>query len=248
MAAPLLGSTSRLARNLACPAACILREEARPPGKAAARGTRIHRFLELAPEDKELALRAAGPNKRTCEKIDVTTIAGNYTPIDLRERPFVFHADTVTATALDKPDRERDYGKLREEDVPGTADVVIVGFSTVEVVDYKTGRHPVFPRDPDTGKPNTQLLHLATMVGMSIAKHAKQFVLTIQQLMSQGRFKTTSTTVDRFDVEEHAERVHKHLDVVRTEYEAYQNGTHPKTVVGNHCQYCPAQLNCPEWS
>lgn len=248
MADPLLGSTSRLERALLCPASSVLHKEERESGEAAKKGKRIHRFLELAPEDKELALREAGKNRKTCEKIDITETAGYYTKPDLRERGMVFHADSGTVTVLPKTDQERHYGVLTENDVPGTADVIIPGFSSLEIADYKTGRHPVFPRHPETGKPNIQLLHLAMMAGLSIARHAKTFVLTIQQLLAYGKWKTTSTKVDRFDIEEHAERVQKQLIVAKKAKEDFQNGIHPKTVVGSHCTYCPCQAHCPEWS
>lgn len=241
MSSTLLGSASRLERVLKCPASAVMPGKDSPPGAAAERGKNIHRFLELAPEDYDKALEEAGSNRKTCEKIDIVQTAGYWTPPERREIPLVYHVDTDTSDIIPRSDKERDYGTLTENDVPGTADVVIVGFSSCEVWDYKTGKHPVFPEG------NPQLLHLALMASQTIASHVTRFTLGIQQLLSYGKWKSLSWECDQFDLEEHAEKLRTATEKAKKAKLHVLNDEDPPVTIGEHCKYCPAKGACPEW-
>lgn len=237
----LLGSASGLHRSLECPASIHLgpkRED--PPGEAAERGHRIHSFLEHAPEDLEKALEHAGKNRKTCEKIDISETAGYYTTPGLRELKLVYNTESDSSRLVEVRGN-RAYGDLSPGDVPGTADVVILGFHNVEVWDYKTGRVPVFAEN------NTQLLHLGLMVSQTIAPHAERFTLGIQQLQSYGKWSNSVWEVDKFDLDEHKEKMRKSLDRSKKALKLVDEGKDPVVNRGDWCDYCPAQKHCPAW-
>src|SRR5690606_33214896 len=105
-----------------------------------------------------------------------------------REVAFAHDAETGKVRLLTTSDR--DYGELKETETPGTADVVIAGYRTAEVFDYKTGRWPV----PNPAQ-NAQLLHLAMCAVRSVAPEATQVVVGIQYLRGYGRIETDSAPV-----------------------------------------------------
>ncbi len=218
----MLGSASKLERTLACPVSNLLpqREERSENAIAAAKlGVQIHRELEENPQPEH---------------------AGFWTIPAYRELALVYHGHNGTASVVKC--REREYGELSDTDVPGTADVVIVGFSTAEVWDFKTGSWPVPAKD------NAQLTHLALCLSRSLAPRASLFVLGIQRVR-QLKTKRTATTdialADRWVLEEHEERVQAALKKAKVGLKVIEDGGVPQVNPGLHCKWCPAKAACP---
>src|SRR5690606_25618774 len=199
----LLGSASKLSRSLECPASVHLPQKPKPPHvqKAGNRGKGIHRFLQLAPtEGVERALEDVPEQYHAfCRKLPLDKAAGRYTPLHRREMAFAHHGQTGDVRELACEDR--DYGDLAREETPGTFDVVIAGYNTAEVWDYKTGKTPVPP--PDV---NPQLLHGALCVAETIAPRAERFVLGIQTIV-EGDIISNAAVVDRWALESHESRI-----------------------------------------
>jgi hypothetical protein len=247
---PLLGSASKLHRTIRCPASNLLPQVAELSEKvivAGNRGTALHRYLQLAPESEEEAL-AAIPEQYHAEArtIPLSACAGTRTPPELREVAMVHNLETEECRQVICKDRE--YGELADEDIPGTADVVIVGFRTAEIWDYKTGSYPVQPED------NYQLLDAALKTARTLARQATHIVCGIQQFKNRGRGEkkklvpqTKATVVDRFDLDAHEHRAKKALALAREVKEAIDAGETPPVRKGPWCLFCPAKPGCPAW-
>src|SRR5690606_19225784 len=134
---------------------------------------------------------------------------------------------------------DRDYGDLAREETPGTFDVVIAGYNTAEVWDYKTGKTPVPP--PDV---NPQLLHGALCVAETIAPRAERFVLGIQTIV-EGDIISNAAVVDRWALDEHESRIRQAQRVALRVVDAISAGEQPEVNPGAWCRFCAAAAACP---
>lgn len=240
----LLGSGSGLFRSLECPASVHLPHTPKQPHvvRAGERGSAIHEYLQHAPEEGPAALaRVPEKYRGICSKIDVQDAAGTYTQPHLREIAFAHHGETGDVRHLPCEGGARDYGTLVPHETPLTLDVVVAGYRTAEVWDYKTGRTPV--PSPEV---NPQLLHGALCVAETVAPRASRFVLGIQTITSDGGIHSNAAVVDRFDLEAHEGRIRlaqrKALRVVQ----AIEAGETPEVNPGPWCRYCDAERACPK--
>lgn len=224
MGETLLGSASQLHRTMPCPASQWLPQSDTKLGDQGAQltGTEIHKLLELSPE-KQHAGSVVGPGHR--------------------EVKFVHNSVTRTARVVTEGDT-RYYGdNLDSHDTPGTADVVVPGFSVLEIVDYKSG---VSGRRLEA-RGNRQLLHLALCAWRAgLANRAGWFALTIQSTPSVEDCAPCRTVlVDRWALEEHeAELVQAQERSATAKYQV-DSGLVPRVVEGPHCWLCPARAACP---
>lgn len=239
----LLGSTSSLKRTFKCPASNVLaeKEEETSVSDAADRGRKIHAYLEYAPDDMKKATELADNRIQTCKKIDIKETAGYYVSMDYRELRMSYQISTDTARIIPKTDNDRDYGDVADDEVPGTADVVIPGWYSFEVVDYKTGKHPVYAEN------NEQLTHLAMMTHMTVAPKARVCYVSIQQLKGHGKWKNSTAKLDIFDFEEHKEKLNAAYDKAKKYLDIVQDGGMPPVNEGDWCFFCPSKSVCPAW-
>lgn len=238
----LLGSASKLHRSLECPASVHLpvgREMPERALEAGRRGTALHTVGELlgAGKSKEEAV-AAIPAKYRKEagQVDYKHYPG-LVPHARREIAFAHHGQTGQVRVLGES-IGRDYVVEDQYETPGTADVVIVGYRTLEVYDLKTGRTKV----PPAGR-NPQLLHASLCAVESIAPNVQLIVQGIATIEDGVVRVTDQATVTREDLAEHEQRIVRAQKVALRVVQAIAAGQQPEVNPGAHCQYCDAK--CP---
>lgn len=127
----------------------------------------------------------------------------------------------------------RDYGVVRANEIPATADIVIVPGHKGEpptVIDLKTGDPESLPLPERSGQIRTLGLMVARSVGAS--EVVVGFVIATDDGQSARlRF----GTLDALDLEMHEARLASALDAIQT--------AEPKS--GEHCKWCPARAVCP---
>ena len=229
---------------MACPYSATVPEVELPEvvRKAAERGTVIHGFLEhQGSVDYQIDTLDDFPEYREfCEKIPLEKTAGQYTQFQNRELKFVYNITKRTARILTLNKEARDYGKTSEDEVSGTADVVIPGFSQFEVWDYKTGKSV---KDYLPAGGNKQLLIAALCLSKTLYRNADSCVLGIQhvyetKVKKEAVVKSHKQRVDKFDLLEFEE-------ALQASYETACK-TPKKRMPGPHCKYCPA-VDCKFW-
>ena len=238
----LLGSASMLQRTIECPASHhlpIVRKPHKNAMEAAARGTRLHSWLENAVPDEQGETKPYDISKhqRKVSKYSLEDFAGWGSRRKLRELSFVWSPEATRVVG-----RNRNYGQVSEHDVPGTADVIHTGYLTFEVYDYKTGRW--FAPDPEK---NHQLLHLATCVWRALTPKAQFAVIGLQYLRGHGKVITRKAIITPMEMEAHEDRLKKAQDKARTALRVIGEGGTPEVKHGEHCRWCPASPGCPYW-
>ncbi len=235
----LLGSASKLHRSIPCPASVHLpagRELPERVLEAGRRGTGLHTYSELLPTKGETVALAAIPER--FRKEAANTNWAHYPgmhPHAKREMAFAHHGQTGEVRVLGES-IGREYEVTDQYETPGTADVVIAGYKTVEVYDLKTGRSPV----PAAGE-NPQLLHLALCAVESVAPYAEQVVVGIATLDKGVVRVTNQATVTRDDLAAHEQRVVQAQRVALRVIDAIKAGLEPEKNPGAHCKYCDAK-------
>jgi hypothetical protein len=213
--------------------------------KAIDKGHAVHKYLEIRPElaDDDDTFSVGEIDERFhkyCRKIDIKQAAGYYTPLHYRELAMAYDVETRTARQLAVDDRGYHEAKLKDTEIPGTADVVIPGFRTLEVWDYKTGKWPV-----PSGTDNAQLMFLALCAQKSVAPQATDIILGIQTLKGFGRIETDPGRADSFDLESFEEHlIATHSNAVEAA-QIVKMGDTPRVFEGDHCRFCPARNHCP---
>lgn len=207
----LLGSASQLDRTMPCPASNQLPQIVGPSKKAitaAAEGTRKHSEVEKNPEP--------------CHP-------GYYS--EYREVKMVWHEDG-TVDVLGSAGA-RQYGDPKETSVPGTSDVIIQGYRTAEIWDYKFGRWPV------AAKGNRQLLHLGLMLDRVVGP----FDTILLGIWQHGEEDKVQVCHDELLGFESLLRVS--LAKALEAKQAIANGNEPPVRPGDWCKFCPAKPACP---
>lgn len=125
----------------------------------------------------------------------------------------------------------RDYGELTEDDVPGTADLILIDEDGgLAVWDYKTGK-TILP-EPEK---NYQLLHLATMASELYAPWPDGVKVGLQFIRPDGDVISHWGVIDWFDLEQHRDKLRAALAAPLDEY-------NPGPI---QCKYCPGKKHCP---
>lgn len=211
--------------------------------RAANRGTAIHKYLQ----DKYMGATELAGYYDELKLVPVTEAAGDRVPLHHKEVAFSYDVETGKARELDCDGR--DYGELKETEIPGTADVIIPGFQTLEVWDYKTGKTPVSPVE------NAQLLHAALCAAKVYAPQARYFLLGIQTLKRTPQdlgkpakklwWQSDSWLADSWTLEGYQAQLKTALASANEARDAVQAGKEPKVNPGKQCWYCPAKPSCP---
>ena len=143
------------------------------------------------------------------------------------EAAFAYDVATDAARALGHG--RRAYRDLAPYEIPGTADLVVIGDGRGLVVDHKSYEE-VEPADRNT-QTATYALMLARAAGLD------EVTVAINYKMR----KPSIATLDVFDLDAHAARLKKlHADVDRA-----AKAPREHLSIGKHCKYCPAFLTCP---
>lgn len=239
----LLGSASKLHRSLECPASTLLPQTEKPffVRRAGDRGTAIHRFYQLAPDEGFKALEEVPEQyHEECRRMKPEQFASRFTPLHHREQAFAYDAETGKMRDLDAGEH-RDYGELKETEIPGTFDVIVKGFGMAEVWDLKTGKTQV-----PAPEVNPQLLHGALAVSELVSPRADRFLLGIQNGPDQnGDLNNTTGLVDRWALDEHAGRIRLATRKARVVQAAIEAGEVPPVNPGSWCRFCDARKSCP---
>jgi len=212
------------------------------PGPAAKVGKRIHKYLELAMEDKTvdfIDLKIPPYLRKVCAKIDVRALQASLIDITT-EVSYAWHYERMQSTILGAK-LDRDY-KLGAYDIAGTADVVASNGRYPVVIDFKTGRSigPV--------KDAWQMRLLAMQVGVYLgAERVEARAVYIdprygeireQQSHDVHTFDAIDFGVDGLEVKE----IVSNIDTAsKTLLPMLRPGTHCDTM------WCPARKVCPRY-
>ena len=207
------------------------------PGPAARRGTVIHKFLEEAStigRVKALANITDETTRNLCGAIDLNVFPTYFTS----EVTFEFDslANEGRVIHINKP---RDY-PYNAHCFYGTADMVGVSEDgkTVIIVDVKTGK-----RLADHARDNWQLRSLA-VAAASAYKCVNAHVM-LAYIDQYGQVEFEAADFDSLDLADYAEDL-LYLDTQALKAsEALCSGYSIDLSVGEHCDWCPALMNCP---
>ena len=210
-------SASGVARALACPASLVLPQHRYETSHAAA-GTERHAddeaAIDLGNEDDVLPAK----------------VLAMIRPDDRKATECAFAYDCATGTARELGHiKHRAYADLSPFEIPGTADLVILGGGRAIVVDKK-GHERV-----GAAETNEQTLSLALMVARTYGLDE----ITVVIYYEIGA--PDIATIGALDLDGHAERLKTLLvDIARAQVEPTKF-----LAMGKHCRYCQAFLSCP---
>lgn len=211
-------SASEVPRALACPASLVLpRSEYHT--EDAEDGIARHAAMEAAARTED----GAGLPE---------VVRALFQPGDRIAAECSFAYDVATDTARELGHvHGRCYGELRPFEIPGTADLLIVGNGRAIVVDYK-GFEPVAHAET-----NEQTATYALMVSRAYGFRC----VTVAIVYLVGDRRPSMATLDALDLDAHAQRLKQlHLDAAKA-----RENPEPFLFVGSHCKYCKAFLACP---
>jgi hypothetical protein len=235
---PIL-SASYLPRVIACPASHILPQSKLEISAAAARGTNIHAFLEVAfNHGRETALErfpAHLPGIDAAREIDLDLLWADLED-GLAEVTFAFRPETGIARLLGTS-LGRQYENTGE--ILGTADFVARqrGTEQVVVVDYKTGLIPI---DAAT---NQQLAFLALTAHLHF--RAPEVVARIVHIREDGTFYFNERVYVAEKLREFGAKLSELQQVMSVFAKWHAAGKTLPVNIGEHCRYCPATPACP---
>lgn len=233
---PRIPSGSALYRANRCPASQVLGQGPDKTGKAAEKGNDIHAFLEAYIKGgqgwREAALAAIGEpaTRRACEKLDLSAIpTGAESEIAFGISPATFAAIRYELT------EKRRYPW--DGFVHLTLDLVGRTDDEVIVIDFKTGRAPVYAEG------NLQLragaLAACRVAGVPRARVA------IFTLLDSGEWLQDWATLTEFDIADVEEEIRGILARVNEAAAAVDAGKMPEMEAGAHCRYCRCATGCP---
>lgn len=236
---PFLGSASVLDRTLECPASAQLPQTApiHPNAETAAEwGTAVHTLLETG--------EVTAGHEAKLREIDISKTIAPLVPAAGKEVAMVWRGETGLVDVLGNG-LGRDYGTLGEKDVSGTADVILTGYKTLEVFDYKTGKVTPDPAE------SAQLHHLA-MMAAKLRPAVEVVVAGFQKIRFDLRKKKDPVTVrdeytvlTRVELDLHERRLKRALVKAEQVREDIAAGREPEVKEGRYCFFCPARLECP---
>jgi hypothetical protein len=237
---PLLGSASMLDRTLECPASNQLPQTAplHPNAAPAAEwGTAVHTLLETG--------EVTPGHEAKLKEIPVAKTLAPLVPAAGKEVAMVWRGESGQVDVLGNG-LGREYGELGPNDVSGTGDVVLTGYKTLEVWDYKTGQ-----KVPDPAE-SAQLHHLAMMAVKALRPAVDVVVAGFQRIRFDLRKKKDPVTVrDEYTVlsivelDLHERRLRRALVKAEQVREDIAAGREPEVREGSYCFFCPARLECP---
>ncbi len=227
---------SGIERHALCPASTVL-PRVETISDDAARGTRVHAFLEAVnTKGRDAALTNVENDLRpVCEALDVAKL-----PIDSRFAAEVaFAYDTVTGKA-----RELGRGIGRRYDchateIAGTADVVsLLDADGVFIADWKSG----WSRRT-AAKDSLQLRFYALAAARAYGR--TRAIVQMIRVFDDGATWKDEASFDAFDLDSFALDLAALASGVEVERGLYVEGVEPDMVEGAHCTWCPAFSRCP---
>jgi RecB family exonuclease len=233
-------TASQLERAKACPASFALPAISFPSSKEANRGTQIHHFLETAVTGgRDAALEQVpedAPWRATCENIDLSWLTTEASHIEC-EVKFAYKPLTDTARQI-RGGSVRDYSAVEDDELAGTADLVITRpDGNLVVIDYKTGRHRVHVVE------SSQMKLLGLMIAR--AKGLSQVCVSIVHVSEDGAMDFDELLLRSEDLDRIAQSVRTILSHVSEARRTVAQGQTPDVSVGDHCAFCPAYRACP---
>ncbi|HEX4946835.1 MAG TPA: DUF2800 domain-containing protein [Blastocatellia bacterium] len=235
---PIL-SASYLPRVMACPASHVLPQFKQEVSAAAARGTNIHAFLEVAfNQGRETALEQFAPDLPgidVARALDLELLWADLRD-GLAEATFAFDPVTQTARLLGTS-LGRQYENTGE--ILGTADFVARHADTRQlvIVDYKTGLIPV---DAAT---SYQLAFLA--LAAQLHYDTEEVIARIVQIREDATFHFNERVYSAELLREFAGHLHELQQVISVFAKWHEMGKTLPVTIGEHCKYCPALASCP---
>ncbi len=228
-------TASGLDRYIHCPASAVLPQEPRARGAAAKRGTGIHTFLAriAAGKSRSEALEGIRAGKKTSELIDV-----DFVPAGRPEVSFAYDCETGASRELGSF-LDREYGDLGENEIAGTADLIVETEDTIRVLDWKTGKTRVTP-----ARHNLQVAFLA-LAALGSREDQPTVFVDIVYIDKDGTFDWDSAKLDSTILSLTAERLRAMMRSYHVAKEDVALGLNPKVNEGEWCLYCPALRNCP---
>lgn len=240
-------TASALARLLRCTTSAALPAVIEPPGEDARRGTDGHSFLERwmrAGKDAAHAGLDTVPAdwRRTFEKIDLDEILEYISPRALgrqqmhAELAVAYNAATMTGRILGEG-TGRDYSTVSDEEIAGTADLVIRDGEGLFVGDYKFGFEAVPVQD------NAQLRFL--LLALMSAWGYSEGRVGIVTIHDDGRHSIETERLSLLDLLPFNQRLADLPEKVRRVKWAQKQHGELDVRPGDHCRWCPAWLRCP---
>lgn len=227
-------SGSSIDRASLCPVSEAL-PHCRHISDAASMGTAVHEYLaDVSTLGLEEALaRVDDDHYEACKGIDVSRLPACDPDSYAAEVSFAYNPSTHTAREIGRG-IGRDYSKLEDGEIPGSADVVGVTVDSVLVMDYKTG----------WGKPGLWQLKfyaLAAARAYGRSRATVAFIYVREGLDPWYDYHDfDELDLDSFEVE-----LAQIISNVAETKVRVASGEHVPPTSGEHCKYCPAFSACP---
>lgn len=233
-----LPTASSLERAIKCPASCCLPQIRSQGGKAANKGTAVHKFLERCLYiGRDAALEEVSAEfQPLCRQIDVDVLLPRGMKF-MAEVGYAMDVYNQTARMLGEGGN-RDYSTVKENELCGTADLVAVWEDQVYIRDFKTGAGFVAPAST-----NQQLRFFALAAALAHGK--KNAVVEIVKILHNGEIACDPAEFDAGDLARIMIELQEMLSNLSNTQELVNNGSQPPLSEGNWCQYCPAFEQCP---
>lgn len=200
-------------------------------GLAAARGTDVHATAEAHANGERPShdyTKAQNVHDTARVAVDELTDGALY----VTERPVAYDPITGVARLLEKPDSPRDYSQVRQGELVGTIDLLIVRPGEVIIADHKTGRKAKTGKASDSWQLRLIAVAVAKLFGLDTVK-----VMLVH--LDEADYEPDTFEFAPWDLDEFA-------TALRDMVERINQGT----IVGNigvHCydRFCPVRLKCP---
>lgn len=202
-----------------------------------AKGTGVHRFLELAAEvGRDAALEQVDEEWRPlCAEIQMERLTRQLACSTEVALAYNWRADTARRLF---PIERRAYEIDESCEVAMRLDLVGVSDDAVYIGDWK-GPHAWLPRPQDSYQLGTGAVAAARLFGRSRA------VLEYIRIRDDGKPLKFDAELDVFGLEAAAERVRAAMQAVELVRGVIAAGQVPNVTEGPWCRYCNARASCP---
>ena len=195
------------------------------PGPAAQLGTTTHELIAATVEGRKMSVADDRATSMAASALEWLT--GRWEGAEWIAEP-AYVLDTATGAArLHGRNIGRNYPRLAEPELAGSADLVMAGDAAV-LIDFKTGRR----ENVEPVESNQQMLTLALAAARA---HGARTVRAVLAFVGPSGVTTDEAVFDALDLDAHAAELRATVAAIPT--------SEPKP--GKHCQYCPARAVCP---
>lgn len=224
-----------------CPAAAALPQVETIPDESdkdpRAKGTGVHRFLELVAEvGRDAALEQVDEAWRPlCAEIDTAKLTRELACSTEVALAYNWREDTARRLF---PIERRAYEIDASCEVAFRLDLLGVGDEAVLIGDYR-GPHAWLPLPDDSYQLGIGAVAAARLFGKSRAR------LEYIRILDDGRPLRFDADLDVFGIEAAAERVRGAMQAVELVRQVVESGRVPNVSEGPWCRYCNARQACP---